>query len=45
MSNSDIPATDFDDIENQDEEDAVFGATRAIIDVPDESEDDGDADA
>jgi hypothetical protein len=39
MSDSDIPATDFDDIENQDEEDTVFGTTRAVIDVPDEAED------
>jgi len=43
MSNSDIPATDFDDVENQDEEDAVFGTTRNVVDVPDDDagEDDG----
>jgi len=42
MSNSDIPGTDFDDVNNQDEEDAVFGDQPAVVDVPDdENEDDG----
>jgi hypothetical protein len=39
MSNSDIPPTDFDEVETQDEQDAVFGVDRpAIVDVPDEDD-------
>jgi hypothetical protein len=37
MSNSDVPPTDFDDIETQDEEDAVFDVDQpAAADVPDD---------
>jgi hypothetical protein len=38
MSNSDIPPTDFDDIETQDEQDAVFGISPPVVDVPDDDD-------